>query len=875
MIGQTISHYRILEKLGGGGMGVVYKAHDLKLDRDVALKFLPPELTLDAQAKERFVHEAKAASSLDHNNICTVYDVDESVDGQMFIAMACYEGETLKSRIAKGRLRIEDATGIAIQIAQGLAKAHEGGIVHRDIKPANIMITRDVVVKIVDFGLAKLSSATKITKTGSTLGTVAYMSPEQLQGGDVDARADIFSLGVVLYEMLTGKTPFRGDHEAALMYSIVAEEPEPLQHYIADVPSELIHILGRALEKSPADRYKMMNDLLIDLRRFSRETSKVSMPTFGTRKRSPFASRFVLSVASVVVLAAVSIVVVLLSQPRKLPRVNPDLKAAVVPLNVKDVAYCSLSRDGNWIAFGGQDGNGKWDIYYMNSSGGAVRRVTKDSSAMASARDCSSDGAWILYARRTGNRFEVAAVPTLGGAVRVITGGLLPEFLPMSDRILYVRGGWTGVPSKSGKFELWSIKIDGSDDRFVFVDPGYSDESGSLSFSYSVSPNGKAIAWIKTFADFSQDIITHDLETGNESQVTFSRTAKDDVFWTRDNYLIYSAYASGNYDLWMCPAEGGAQQQLTRSRNDEMYGELSDGGAKLLYYEANHTGNIKMMDLETGRVTSITSDDRNRAALCVSPDLRYVACTNVASTVDPATSYWFTWQGIQVVDLKGEYPTRTISSDERIAGTKSWSPGGAWIAYARLPDSVDGTTKICIVDPFAGTRSKVVAETKEKALSSLNLRWVNPDTLRWFSGMKTWICSINNSQPVQLYEDSTSAYVIQGGKYILFRDYRLGRQGWWVDASGMSATRGAGGARRVLDPVSTTIAPGGDFMLYSPKPGELHRLSLPDGKSSRVPYSVPPLSQWRVISQDGKKMVYVEQAINSKLMLWENPFTRD
>jgi serine/threonine protein kinase/Tol biopolymer transport system component len=872
LIGTTISHYKILEKLGGGGMGVVYKAHDTKLDRDVALKFLPPELTLDPEAKGRFIHEAKAASALQHNNICTIHDIDQTADGQMFIVMDLYEGETLKSRITRGRLKIEEATDIAIQIAQGLGEAHQHGIVHRDVKPANILITKNGVVKIVDFGLAKLSGGTKMTKTGSTLGTVAYMAPEQLQGSDVDARADIFSVGVVLYEMVTGKTPFHGDHEAALMYSIMNEEPEPLQTHIPDVTSELIHVVGRALEKDPASRYKTMDDLLIDLRRVRKETSKVYMPAFGTKKRPLIRSRLVLAVASVAGLAVVAIVAFYLNQPRKLPRVNPDLKASVVPLNVKDVAYCSLSRDGNWIAFGGQDGNGKWDIYYMNSSGGAVRRVTQDSSAMASARDCSSDGAWILYARRTGNRFEIAAVPTLGGAVRVITGGLLPQFLPMSDRILYIRGGWTGVPSKSGKFELWSIKIDGSDDRFVFVDPGYSDESGSLSFSYSVSPNGKAIAWIKTFADFSQDIITHNLETGNETQVTFSRTAKDEVSWTRDNYLIYSAYASGNYDLWMCAAEGGAQQQLTRSRNDEMYGELSDGGAKLLYYEASHTGNIRMMNLETGRVTSITSDDRNRAALCVSPDMRYVACTNVASTVDPATSYWFTWQGIEVVDLNGEYPTRTISTGERIAGIKSWSPGGTWIAYARLPDSVDGTTKICIVDPFAGTRSKVVAETKERAVGSLNVRWVSPDTLSWFSGMKTWICSINNSQPVQLYEDSTSAYVIQGGKYVLFRDYRAGRQGWWVDASPMSAIRSAGGARRVLDPVSTTIAPSGDFLLYSPRAGELRRLSLPDGKSSRVPYSLPPLSHWRGISQDGKKMVYVEQAINSKLMLWQNPF---
>jgi len=306
MIGETVSHYRIVEKLGEGGMGVVYKAEDTKLKRTVALKFLPPDLTRDEEAKRRFIHEAQAASALQHNNICNIHDIDETPDGQMFIVMDLYEGETLKKKIERGSLKIEETTDLAIQIVQGLAEAHQHGIVHRDIKPANILITKSGVAKIVDFGLAKLSGATKLTKTGSTLGTIAYMSPERLQGSDVDARGDIFSFGVMLYEMLTGKTPFRGDHEAALMYSIVNEEPEPLQHYIADVPSELIHILSRALEKSPADRYKTMDDLLIDLRRLRRETSGVSMPLLREWKVVPFSrKRIILGVGGVLALLLV------------------------------------------------------------------------------------------------------------------------------------------------------------------------------------------------------------------------------------------------------------------------------------------------------------------------------------------------------------------------------------------------------------------------------------------------------------------------------------------------------------------------------------------------------------------------------------------
>ena len=227
LVGQLVSHYRILEHLGGGGMGVVYKAHDLHLDRLVALKFLPPELTRDPDAKARFIHEAKAASALQHDNICTIHDVDETSDGQLFICMDLYCGETLKRKIDSGPVPVEEAIELAIQVARGLAKAHEAGMVHRDVKPANIMVTKEGEAKIVDFGLAKLTRQTKLTREGSTLGTVAYMSPEQARGEAIDHRSDIWSLGVVLYEMITGRLPFKSDYEQALVYSILNDEVQP------------------------------------------------------------------------------------------------------------------------------------------------------------------------------------------------------------------------------------------------------------------------------------------------------------------------------------------------------------------------------------------------------------------------------------------------------------------------------------------------------------------------------------------------------------------------------------------------------------------------------------------------------------------------
>jgi serine/threonine protein kinase len=264
MIGQTVSHYKILEKLGEGGMGVVYKAEDTSLKRTVALKFLPLEFTNDQAARERFFHEAQAASALEHTNICSVHELGEH-DGRTFLVMGFYEGETLKEKIERGPLKIEAAIEFTIQIARGLARAHEAGIVHRDIKPANLIVTTRGEVKILDFGLAKLAGRTLLTRTGSTLGTAAYMSPEQARGESVDHRTDIWSLGVVLYEMIAGHRPYRSDYEQALIYQIINAEPEPLANVRPKTPAGLAQIVGRALEKQPTERYQTMGLLLEDL----------------------------------------------------------------------------------------------------------------------------------------------------------------------------------------------------------------------------------------------------------------------------------------------------------------------------------------------------------------------------------------------------------------------------------------------------------------------------------------------------------------------------------------------------------------------------------------------------------------------------------
>jgi len=280
MIGTTVSHYKIIDKIGQGGMGVVYKAEDTKLQRPVALKFLPAEWKYSAEAKARFLQEARAASALDHPNICTIYEIGETADSAPFIAMAFYEGESLKERIEKNPLGIEEAVAVLLPITVGIGKAHEKGIFHRDLKPANIFITTDGVVKILDFGLAKLAGAARLSKSGSTPGTIAYMAPEQVQGGTVDHRADIWSLGVILFEMLTRQLPFDGEFEQSMMYAIVHKQAKSVKDFRNDVSELLEAVIDRALTKDPARRYQDISTLRSDLTRFNDSSHSSRRETF-------------------------------------------------------------------------------------------------------------------------------------------------------------------------------------------------------------------------------------------------------------------------------------------------------------------------------------------------------------------------------------------------------------------------------------------------------------------------------------------------------------------------------------------------------------------------------------------------------------------
>jgi serine/threonine protein kinase len=478
MTGKVISHYKILEKLGEGGMGVVYLAEDLALTRAVALKFLPHGLEAQEPERARFLQEARAAAILNHPNICTIHEIAE-VDGQQFIVMEYVEGKTLREIIPVKKM--QEAIGYAIQIAEALQEAHTKGIVHRDIKAENIMVNLKNQVKVMDFGLAKLKGSLKLTKTSSTIGTLAYMTPEQIQGEEVDARSDIFSFGIVLYEMLTGHLPFRGEHEAAMVYSIVNEEPEPLKNYIPDPQSELLHILDRALEKDREERYQTVHDMLIELRRLRKDSARVSRQQVqagaapaAVAPALPGAVRRVqrkyiwVGAAGLLFVCAV---LALLLLPGKAPvRLNPARSFRALSVPFKEVSYGSLSRDGKWFVFPAPDDSDRWDIYWMNTSGGEPSRITREESYLILSDDVSPEVDLVAYARKreTDAPFEIRVVPLQGGISRTIVDtGMGPLWRPDGKRIGFLLAGGRGAgffpSSGSGMLEIWSVKPDGTE----------------------------------------------------------------------------------------------------------------------------------------------------------------------------------------------------------------------------------------------------------------------------------------------------------------------------------------------------------------------------------------------------------------------------
>lgn len=424
MIGQTISHYEIVEKLGEGGMGVVYKAHDTKLDRTVALKFLPGHLAALPEERQRFLKEAKAAAALNHPNIAHIYEIDE-FNGQAFIAMEFIEGKSLREMIDQRPLKINDAIRITIQIAEGLHAAHRKDVIHRDIKSANIMVPTSGQVKIMDFGLAKLAGQSMLTKEGSTLGTAAYMSPEQAQGEKVDKRTDIWSLGVVLYEMIAGQLPFKGDYENAIMYSIINAEPEPLTSVRTGVPPALDSIIEKALAKDPETRYQNVDEIPADLKAIEKLTSGVSrisstttaLPTRAASPGQQYSVRTISVYLFILLIGAlIGFIVIPGGKDRSDGEINQVTRFTIPISEVPLLSRSAISPDGNTIAYAIMGDDRREHIQVR-------RRDSFESRTLLGTEHgynpfFSADGNWIGFF--TDRHLKV--IPVGGGTPSVISG---------------------------------------------------------------------------------------------------------------------------------------------------------------------------------------------------------------------------------------------------------------------------------------------------------------------------------------------------------------------------------------------------------------------------------------------------------------------
>lgn len=689
MIGQTISHYKILEKLGEGGMGVVYKAEDTKLKRIVALKFLPQHLTSTETEQSRFRQEAQAAAALNHPNICAIHTIEE-YDGQQFIDMEFIDGTTLRQKIPIQK--IQDVLTFAIQVAEALQEAHSKGIVHRDIKADNIMINSRNQVKVMDFGLAKLKGSAMLTKSSSTVGTLAYMSPEQIQGEAVDARSDIFSFGVVLFEMLTGTLPFRGEHEAAMMYSIINEEPEPIRKYLPELSSDFIYIIDKALEKSPNDRYQSVNEILVDLRRVKRQSTKVirsqvyAVPSSAKLPEvietphtasvaKPVRAKMWIMTGGLAIILAGAIVYSLVAYFNK-PKVPAALQLSFTQLTDEPGIETNpdISPDGNYIVYERWIEHKSIKIFLERIGGGNPINLTSDSESDFGEPTFSPDGQQIAFVQfgRAGGIFLMGAT---GENVRRLTDfGYLPAWSPDGKEIICATDLFVDPNIRTGRSsELWTITVATGEKRKI-------KDGDAIQPQWS--PHGYRIAYWGIHAGGRRDIWTIPAAGGDSVAVTDDAYVDWDPVWSPDGkYLYFSSDRGGSMNLWRISIDEqtgkilSEPQSISTPSRYSGFLRISHDGHRLIYAAIDERQNVYSIGFDpvkeaaVGLPIAVTQGTRMFDEFDPSPDGEWIALGSTGTQED-----------IYVIRKDGT-GLRQLTNDVYKDRAISWMPDGKRIAF--------------------------------------------------------------------------------------------------------------------------------------------------------------------------------------------------
>ncbi|HSB10445.1 MAG TPA: protein kinase [Blastocatellia bacterium] len=891
--GARIAHYQILEQIGSGGMGEVYLAQDTRLGRKVALKLLPPSLTVDPKLRARFFREAQLASALDHPNVCTIHEVGQS-SGHLFIAMQYVEGVNLKQLIDSRPLKLDALLSISLQAADALAAAHDRGIIHRDIKSNNIIITPRGQVKVLDFGLAKLMDGrgpgngnvnsdltSTLTRAGAVMGTPSYMSPEQARGEGADHRSDIFSLGVVIYEMASGDVPFKGKSHAETMNAVINEPHTHLSEFNEDLPAELSATIDRALSKEPADRYQSMGEMLQDLRQIGRAVGLVgSSDSQGAvttyiplRRRSVRRGLWAMTLLGLALLAGVGL---WYSSLRPMPQ-PPRAPLQTTPLTsyVGIEFLPAFSPDGKQVAFvwNGEKGD-NIDVYVKLVEAGTPHRLTTN-PADDSFPAWSPDGSHIAFRRHTQESDAVYLTPSLSGPERKLAD-IFPRLLGPrvgGDGLAFsLDGKFLAVPDRSSSGEPFSIVL-------ISTETGEkrklsSPLAGSVGDNTpSFSPDGSQLAFSRMSGQGVEDIYVMRAEGGEPRRLTFDNRDIRDLDWTSDGReIVFISDREGDTGLWRVSALGGTPERLVSAVGYNI-GRLSISrqGDRLVYSQQFVDTNIWRVELagpnrKVSAPTMLISSSKSDSAPQYAPDGRRITFRS-----DRSGSF-----EIWACEADGSNPIQLTNFSGPQAGSPCWSPDGRQIAFDARPD---GNPDIFVISADGGRPRRLTEDPGEDIAPSWSNdgRWIYFESNRSGS-TQIWKMPAEGGEARQVTKGGGSVvHVSMDGKFLYYTKGRNVSGIWRVPVEGgeetaVLATHKAGYW------IAWTVVEQGIYFLTAEKPAHpaIEFFSFKTGSVTEVAALSKPFRPWTnpeglSVSTDGRWVLYTqEDRADMDLMLVEN-----